>query len=261
MVGRCETVEAEEHLEALDGAGAAFAALVARVPAGAAVPSCPGWDVAQLTRHLGKVHRWAATVVGTRLDEGPRFDTFDAHAPGVVEELGPWFREGHALLLRELRGAPPDLDCWSFLPAPTPRAFWCRRQAHETVVHLLDLALAAGLPPDSPGWEPAPAFAADGVDELLRGWMRGRPPRPDEEEGPGLRVVATDHPLDWQLGFAGRRGVTLLPGPEAARPAACTVRARALDLYLVLWNRRSARGLQVEGDGGVLERWAAARQV
>lgn len=255
------TVEPEEHLQALDGAGAAFAALMGSVPAGAAVPGCPEWDVAHLTRHLGKVHRWAATIVETPLHQGPRFDTFDVQPPAAVGELGSWFREGHARLVRALRDAPPDLDCWSFLPAPTPRAFWCRRQGHETAVHLLDLAAAAGRPPDSVGWQASPAFAADGVDELLRAWMRGRPPRPDEEEGPCLRVVATDAPLDWQLGFAGRRGVTLLPGPQALRPPACTVRARALDLYLLLWNRRSGPGLQVEGDGTVLERWAAARQV
>lgn len=254
-------MEPEEHLRALEEAGGAFARLAADAPGDAAVPTCPGWDVGQLTRHLGKVHRWAATVVGTPLHQRPPFDTFDAHAPDASGELVPWFREGHARLLRALREAPPDLDCWSFLTAPTPRAFWCRRQAHETVVHLSDLAPAAGLPAGSPGWDVPPAFAADGVDELLRAWMRGRRPEPGQDEGPCLRVVAGDHPLDWQLGFPGRRGVTMLPGPEAARPATCTVRARALDLYLLLWNRRSAQGLQVEGDATVLERWAAARRI
>lgn len=254
------TVEPEEYLRALGGAGAAFAELAGRVPAAAPVPTCPGWDVEELTRHLGKVHRWAAAIVGTPLHQGPPFDAFEAHLPDAAG-LVPWFREGHADLLRALRDAPPDLDCWSFLSAPTPRDFWWRRQAHETVVHLVDLAPVAGLRADAPGWAATPPFAADGVDELLRAWMRGRPPRPGEDGGPRLRVVATDDPLDWQLGFPGRRGVTLEPGPEAAHPADCTVRGRALDLYLLLWNRRSARGLDVEGDVTVLERWAEARRV
>lgn len=254
-------MEPEEHLRALEAAGEAFASVAAAASPGAVVPTCPGWDVGQLIGHLGKVHRWAATVVATPLHERPPFETFDAHVPGRPGELVPWFRDGHARLVDALRNAPPDLDCWSFLAAPTPRAFWCRRQAHETAIHLADLALAAGAGAGAAGWDASPAFAADGVDELLRGWMRGRPPRPDEEEGPTLRVVAADHPLDWQIGFPGRRGVTLAPGPDATHTATCTVRARAADLFLLLWNRRPAGGLEIEGDAAVLERWAEARRV
>lgn len=254
-------MEPEEHVRAVEGAGAAFARLAVDVPPGARIPPCPAWDVAALIRHLGKVHRWAAAIVETPLRQRSRFDTFDAGAPEAAGELVPWFREGHAGLLRALRSAPPELDCWTFLPAPTPRAFWCRRQAHETAVHLVDLALAAGAAPDRVGWEIPPAFAADGVDELLRGWMRGRVPDPGEQQEPSLRVVATDHPVDWQVGFGGRRDVTLLPGPGKPAPPGCTVRGRAVDLYLLLWNRPPARGLEVDGDAAVLERWSAARQV
>ncbi len=254
-------MESEEHLRALDDAGAAVSHLMDAAPAGAPVPTCPGWDVEKLVRHLGKVHRWAATIVETPVPEPLGFRGFDAGDPGSASQLGPWFRDGHARLVRALREAPPDLRCWGFLPAPTPRAFWCRRQAHESVVHLVDLALAAGLPAGSPGWEAPPAFAVDGIDELLRGWLRGRLPEPDEEEGPSLRVVATDAPLDWQVGLPDRHGLTLVRGPEATRAATCTVRGRALDLYLLLWNRRSAQGLQVDGDVTVLDGWAATRQV
>lgn len=254
-------MDPEEHLCALEGAGQAFAGIAAATAVRAPVPSCPGWDVEALTRHLGKVHRWAATIVSARLPQVLRFDRFDAGAPEAGGGLVSWFREGHAGLLRTLREAPGDLDCWSFLTAPTPRAFWCRRQAHETVVHLVDLALAAGLAADSLGWDVSPALAADGVDELLRGWMRGRPPEQEEDDAPSLRVVATDHAVDLRVGFPGRRGVTLVPGTDAARPADCTVRARALDLYLLLWNRRPAHELRVDGDVTVLQKWALARQV
>lgn len=221
------------------------------------ITTCPGWNVQDLTRHLGKVHRWAATVVATPLHEPLPFDPFDPEAPSAANELVPWFREGHAALVRSLRAAPHDLDCWRFLPAPTPRAFWCRRQAHETVIHVVDLALALGLPADR---TPA-SFAADGIDELLWGWMRGRRPGGDEEEAPALRIVATDHDVDWHLSFPGRRGLTMIPGDSALRPPACTVRARAVDLYLLLWNRRSGQGLGVKGDHRVLDRWATSRQV
>ena len=48
---------------------------------------------------------------------------------------------------------PTTCECWTFLPAPSPRAMWARRQAHETAIHRVDAQLAAGLPvsPWSPG--------------------------------------------------------------------------------------------------------------
>jgi hypothetical protein len=125
------------------------------------------------------------------------------------------------------------------------------------VIHVVDLALALGLPADR-----APAsFAADGIDELLWGWMRARRADQLEDEAAALRIVATDADLDWQLSFPGRRGLTLVPGHGAAGSPGCTVRARSIDLYLLLWNRRSGQGLDVQGDVTVLDRWAAGRQV
>jgi uncharacterized protein (TIGR03083 family) len=79
--------------------------------------------------------------------------------------LVDWFREGHAGLVRRLEAAPPDLACWSFLPAPTPLAFWARRQAHETAIHRADAQGSGGAVTPF-----QPAFAADGLDELL--WNR-----------------------------------------------------------------------------------------
>lgn len=250
-------MEPEEHLGVLEDAGAAFAATAAQAAAGAPVPTCPGWAVADLIRHLGKVQRWATTIVATPRHARPPFDSFDAGAPDAAGDLIPWFREGQASLLRTLREAPGDLDCWSFLPSPSPRAFWCRRQAHEIAMHLVDLALAASIEPEPP----PPVFAADGVDELLRGWFRGRPPGPEEEAAPALRLAGADVHVDWQVGLLSPRRITLVPGKEAARAADCTVRATAADLYLLLWNRRSARGLEVEGDRSLLDRWAATRRI
>ena len=51
-----------------------------------------------------------------------------------------------------LRTADPAVRCWTFLPAPSPLAFWARRQAHETAIHRADAQLAAG---------PVTPFAAD----------------------------------------------------------------------------------------------------
>lgn len=45
------------------------------------------------------------------------------------------------------RWAAGYVDCWTFLDAPSPLAFWARRQAHETAIHRADAQLAA----DGPG--------------------------------------------------------------------------------------------------------------
>ncbi|MGC0381054.1 uncharacterized protein (TIGR03083 family) [Streptomyces sp. SAI-129] len=74
-----------------------------------------------------------------------------------------WFREGHGRLVDTLAGAAPDVRCWHFLPAPSPLAFWARRQAHETAVHRIDAESARGGEPTGVGVD----FAVDGVDELL----------------------------------------------------------------------------------------------
>jgi hypothetical protein len=73
-------------------------------------------------------------------------------------DLIDWFREGHTRLVHTLVSAPPDLDCFTFLAAPSPLAMWARRQAHETAMHRVDA--------ESPGSTITkfhPAFAADVV--------------------------------------------------------------------------------------------------
>ena len=61
--------------------------------------------------------------------------------------------------------------------SPAPREFWARRQAHETTIHRAD-AVAAGLGrrPRSAELDLDPAFAVDGLDELLTGFLRGAVP-------------------------------------------------------------------------------------
>jgi uncharacterized protein (TIGR03083 family) len=85
-------------------------------------------------------------------------DGLDQVVPAQPEDdvLVEWFVAGHAALVQALRDADPDLACWTFLPAPSPLAFWARRQAHETGIHRVD----AESPADSITPFP-PAFAAD----------------------------------------------------------------------------------------------------
>ena len=47
-----------------------------------------------------------------------------------------------------LRAADLTEDCWNFAGVHTTKAFWARRQTHETLVHLVDLAQANGFAVD-----------------------------------------------------------------------------------------------------------------
>jgi uncharacterized protein (TIGR03083 family) len=248
-------MEIEEHLAALRREGTALGDAAQAAGPDAPVPTCPEWTVRDLVLHVGEVHRWAAAHVRDRRAEP--VDT--SKEPDLIgpwpsdNTLVDWYREGHEALLGVLEGAEPSVQCWSFLPAPSPLAFWARRQCHETAIHRVDAESAAGGIAAV-----APEVGADGIDELVMGFL-GRPRRRDIPEPVTLGVVAPD---------VDRRWVVVL-GPESAQVVqeaapvgpALTVTASASDLDLLLWNRRSAAGLEVEGDPTVLETWSKTVQI
>ena len=248
------------YVEALRREGELLAAAAERAGMAAAVPSCPRWAVRDLLKHTGYVHRWATGFVAGGLGRpsgGLSEEEILSQGPGDGELPG-WFREGHAALVRALAQAPPDLDCWAFLAAPSPLAFWARRQAHETAIHRVDAERAAGRTA-APAFEPA--FAADGVDELIMGFLarnirRGGWPGLDGS----LAIHAADGAAggaDWLVaGGAGEPGVS-----RGAGPAGGTVTGPARDLYLALWNRGPADGLQVTGDPALLAAFTTALRI
>ncbi|MGO4757183.1 maleylpyruvate isomerase N-terminal domain-containing protein, partial [Streptomyces sp. 2MCAF27] len=66
----------------------------------APVPSCPGWNVGQLLRHLGGAQRWGAEIVRTRATGPLPDDHFRDLSPYAREDpavLGPWLTEGAGL--------------------------------------------------------------------------------------------------------------------------------------------------------------------
>ncbi len=246
----CGLVDIETHVQAIREHGGALADAAERAGLDAKVPTCPDWVVRDLVGHQGQVHRWAATYVTTgRTDT----DLGLEDVPGD-DQLLTWFREGHARLVDAITSAPPSLECWSFLPAPSPLAFWARRQAHETTIHHADAEAAAGKQLDV-----HTALAVDGIDELLLGfYSRGRG-----------RLV-TDPPLSIGLRLSDAApddAWTVVIGPdgrEITRGNAtgdCTVTGRASDVYQFLWNRRDRSGLQLDGDTAVLDLWQGKARI
>src|SRR5260221_2969236 len=116
----------------------AEALVVAAEAAGleAPVPTCPGWTVADLLEHVGRVHRWALVNAVRRPDEGQLpFAALEAAPP--PEARFEWVRAGVAPLVAVLEARAPDTPTWTFLP-PKTAAFWPRRQGNEVTLHRID---------------------------------------------------------------------------------------------------------------------------
>jgi uncharacterized protein (TIGR03083 family) len=238
-------VDIDEHVKAVQEHGVALADAAERAGIDASVPTCPGWVVRDLVGHLGQVHRWAAAFVTTGATDPGGVSPADVPTD---ETLLAWFRDGHAALVDALTNAPADVACWAFLPAPSPLAFWARRQAHETAIHRVDAESAAG---DAVGF--APAFAVDGLDELLLGFFSRKRGRlvADPPLALGLRTTDASSDDSW----------TVVIGPdgrEVTRGSAtgdCVVSGAASDLYQFLWNRLPVDAVTVDGDAAVLDLW------
>lgn len=227
------------------------------VPADAPVPTCPEWVTRDLMQHQGGIHRWATSFVAEARTE-PRSEGLEVVAGGWPgdEELADWFEAGYLALVSALEAAPPDLQCWTFLTAPSPLAFWSRRQAHETAIHRVDAELTAGRTADHLS-SVTPEFAADGVDELLTGFWPRRSATARAETPVTLGIRCNDQDGAWVVTM-GPDGVHTSVG---AGEATCSVRGAAGDLYFTLWNRGGNEPLQIEGDRAVLTQFGEAMQV
>lgn len=228
----------------------------------APVPSCPGWTVGQLARHLGHGHRWAEEIVRTRA-AGPLPDDALRDLAGYTDEdpavLGPWLAEGATRLADTLRAAGPQARVWTPVPGTVSASFYARRFCHETLLHRADAALALGLP-----FTAGEAVAVDAVDEWLE--LGSLPvmfdfyPQRRELLGPGrtVHLHATDAApaAEWLVDLTG----DVIAWRRAHEKAAVAVRGPLTELLLIVYRRRSPRGggVEVLGDGELLDRWLAA---
>ncbi|MGI5373474.1 maleylpyruvate isomerase family mycothiol-dependent enzyme [Streptomyces sp. CA-251387] len=237
-------METADFVRTLDREGLLLAAAAEEAGSGAKVPTCPDWQVRDLLRHTGMVHRWATAYVA----EEHRSYHPDGGLPDLDDaELLTWFREGHRHLVDTLAGAPADVRYWHFLPAPSPLTFWARRQAHETTVHRYDAEAARGGTPSAID----PGFAADGIDELLCAFHARPKSRVRSAEPRVLRVRATDTDgAAWTVRLSQEPPVT---ERDDVGEADCEIAGPAGQLYLSLWNRLPFP--HVTGDASVAVLW------
>jgi uncharacterized protein (TIGR03083 family) len=134
-----------------------FAKVMSSLARDEAVPTCPGWTVVDLAEHLGVIHRWAEELVRLRSPERIARESL-ANQGDVNPE---WIRTGGRHLVATLLAADPNEPMWAWGLDQRVR-FWSRRQLHETLVHRMDLELAAHVTPRA-----EPAIALDAIDEYL----------------------------------------------------------------------------------------------
>jgi len=220
------------------------------------VPTCPGWTIMQLLRHVGRGDRWAAQIITDRADASldPRLvrdGKPPADAPGAIR----WLTESPAVLLAAVVAAGSRTAVSTFL-GPRDAAWWIRRRLHEATVHRADAAIALGTP-----YELRAELAADGISEWLERLADeqglGRPP--SLPTGKSMTVRATDPQLtsnSWTV-LGGSAGMQRVGGPSAR--ADVTLTGPATGLLLALLRRTSAEnaGVTVHGDTALWRSWLA----
>lgn len=247
-------MDVSEYIGLVSDEGERFASAAEDGSLSVEILPCPGWTMRDLVRHLGFIHLWAAENMTYPTDDWADVDDLPdltTHWPELAAawpddaDLVAWYRRTNANLVRVLESAPADLECFTFLPAPTPLTMWARRQASEIAIHRFDAEVSRGIASqfDAP-------FAADMLDELLAGFA----PRPGKVPVDDTRTVlvhAHDAEEHWRL--------TLEPdGVTTSREtgdADLMVSATAADLYLAFWNRAPDTTLGLDGDAGLMDTW------
>lgn len=226
---------ATRHLDGLREAMLAFVRYGDRAGLSAPVPTCPGWTVRELAAHQSMVHRWAAADLRGSSADPEALERAGLADPDPLE----WLADGAIELVASWTRAPVDVSTVVFLKdAPGPKQFWARRQCHETTIHAVDaLAASLGRPPHADEiWVDA-ELAADGIDELLCGFLTRSRSRL-RTDPPGVLVVAPDDREEWwEVRLSPDPAVSGRRTGSAPTDADWTLTGPAVELYLRLWNR------------------------
>jgi uncharacterized protein (TIGR03083 family) len=216
---------------------------VTSVDLDADVPTCPGWQAADLLRHVAGGWEAFRSIIEAASTEPPDFGAFAA-APEDNEGLSAFAAARLELLVAAVGGADPQRAVWTW-NGVKPMDFYPRRSHFETVVHRVDAELATGActPID-------PSVGIDGVDELFTEFLAGRS---GELPTGSFHLHQTDGGGEFMLDVV--EGVLTVSHEHAKGDAA--LRATGEDLLLVMWGRRGLDGLELFGDRAVAEQWMA----
>jgi uncharacterized protein (TIGR03083 family) len=219
------------------------------------VPTCPGWSLSQLFRHVGRGDRWAAQIIVDRVDHflDPR-SVEGGKPPPDPDQAISWLHGGAQRLIDAVEQAGLDTPVWTFLGL-RPAYWWVRRRLHEATVHRVDAALALGR-----DYTLAPELAADGISEWLER-VASQAGRDDAalplEDGSSVHLHATDAGLgaagEWTIRSDGGR----IAWSHDHGKGAVALRGGAVDLLLAVVRRVPVADtdIAVFGDRAVWQNW------
>jgi len=219
--------------------------MVAGVDAGAPVPSCPEWTVADLTAHVGAVylHKVACMRGGVEPDPWPPAGLADEATAAPLALLDRAYGD----LTHEFETRAADAPAGGWYAPDRTVGFLIRRMAQETAIHRLDAELAAGAPP-----APVPDdLAVDGIDEFLyrflaygtEAWLEWARDVLEGTDGGPVRLSTTGEA--W-LVRPTPEGVQV--SPAGAESGLATVSGTPTDLLCWLWGRAGDDRVAISGD-------------
>jgi len=231
------------------------------------IKGCPGWDVAGLTGHMGRVYTFWLKWIRER-PRGFSAEAWaeiladrDARLPGYVawekagfptesrpEGIVRFARQAGDELDVALVGLQPEEHVWTFIPSHQDGAFVFRRLAMETAIHRWDAEEAHGRarPIDE-------ALARDGIDEMLVMFREDPEYGDNSTRRQGQRILLREEPGPgrWLVSFEAG-GITTSASDGLAD---VTVEGSASDLQLFIMGRRFPEEMRIEGDRDLAAAW------
>ncbi|MCX4547085.1 maleylpyruvate isomerase family mycothiol-dependent enzyme [Streptomyces sp. NBC_01565] len=245
-----------QHGAAVAAEAAEFVATVTGADLSTSVPTCPGWTLADLTRHAGSVHRWFTELLRQRIQQPPTSRAVDLRLPEHPDAFPDWLATSAAEAAEVFAVTDLDAPMWAWGVDQHAR-FWVRRMLFETLVHRVDAQLALGLSPHIDR-----TLAVDGIDEFLTNlpFAASFAPLTAQLRAPDrtIRFSCTDGDGDWLVGLRPD-GFALVADPAEPRAADATIRGTAADLLLLLYGRQDHRSdaFRPLGDPELLAHWFA----
>ncbi len=245
----------------------------AEVGLDAPIRGCPGWDVAALTAHMGRVYTFWLKWVQERPRGFSREAMMeiskdrDARLPGYtawdragfpkesrLDGIVPFARQAGDELDAALADLEPEESVWTFVPTCQNGAFVFRRLAMETTIHCWDAQEAHGIAPPIDD-----ALARDGIDEMLLMFSEDPAYEENKDRRHGQKILLREEPAATGRPIGSRRLVSFersgISTSTAEGPADAIVTGSASDLWLYIMGRRSHEEMRIEGDTQVAASW------
>ena len=203
------------------------------------VPTCPGWNIADLVWHLGEVHWFWSTIIDTRATGPEAVEKVKPARPHGYVELVGWARAEADRLVDVLAANADDLSVWTWALHESDHTvgFIRRHQVQEAAVHRWDLQNAASAADPDPI---APEAASDAIDEMLHITLPWSV-RADKTLPGTVHLHCTDTEGEWFVHPDGRVEPIHAKGDVA-------MRGTASDLLLALYERVPLDDVEIIGD-------------